>query len=362
MVKYCFREKNDPAHAAGSRGSIRQAILLVLLLLTAGLGYLYFFTGLIKPREHIEIAPPPAAAPVKQPLPPRLTQEAIEEASTAAKEEERLSVPGKEEKAAATPPPAGDAKETAEPAAPPAAKPAVKTKTKPSVVVSGKTAASSAPKPASLQMKTQSVKTAKTGEKPAAKAETKARTDSPPPATKPAKDSGAKPAAAGAVKEKRPEPAVTEGKYKLLIGGPAGSNDAEKMRTGLRKEGITDIEIRKIKKIETMHRIFLGEFESQAKANAEFNQLKTHADGAFVLRENGRYLLYAGSYLQEEKAKRELKRLTGKGLKPVLKSAKVSITVNEVMAGSFPGAGEARKEADRLKKKGIISKVIKTGQ
>lgn len=336
MVKDFFREKNDPAHAVGSRGSIRQAILLVLLLLTAGLGYLYFFTGLIRPREHIEISTPPATAPVKQPLPPRMTEESIEQALTTAKEEEKAPPSGTEEKSAPVPPP--DAvKEAAKPAAPPTSKPLVKPTAKPSVVAAAKKAASPAPKPATTQKKPQSVKGEKAGEKPAV---------------------------LNAAKNTIPKQkqAATQGKYALLIGSPAGIKEAEKMRTRLMKEGIKETSIRKIKKTETMHRIFLGEFESQAKVNSEFNQLKTVADGAFVLRENGRYQLYAGSYLQEGKAKEELKRLAGKGLKPGLRSAKVSITMNEVLAGSFPDSNEAQKEADRLKKKGIGSKVIKTGQ
>jgi cell division protein FtsN len=365
MAKDFFREKNNPVKTVGSKGSIRQAILLVILLITAGLGYLYFFTGIIKPREHIENTPPPTVPPLKQPLPPRLTEEAVEQASTAAKEEQNISVPAKTEKTAPASTSAESKQDTipsAESKPPKAVKPAAPPVTKYAAIPAAKKTASSTKKPASPSTPPQSGKIIKPGEKPAAKADAKTQAVSSSQTTKPAKGSETQPSGESPTKDKRPEQAATGGKYRLLIGGAAESKEAEKIRTNLTKLGITDINVRTVKKTETMHRIFLGEFDNQAAANAEFNQLKTNAGGAFVLRENGRYLLYAGSYLSEGKAKVELKRLQGKGLKPNLKSAKVSITVNEILAGSFPDSKEAQKEAQRLKKKGIASIVIKAGQ
>jgi len=373
MAKVFFQGKNDPAFTVGSKGSIRQAILLVLLLVTAVLGYLYFFTGLIKPREHIAIAPSPSIAPVKQPLPPRPNREALEQASTAAKEGEKGPNTGTEDKDISKPSPTGpkhitvaaaknEAPQAQKAAAPPVTKPAVSPAIKSESISTTKTATSPAPKPALPPIKPQTGKAVKAGEKPIVKTEIKNQTATPSPATKPENKSETKPPRVSAAKDNKPQQAVTEGKYTLLIGVLASSGEAEKIRTKLLKQGITNINVRKLKKTETMHRIFIGEFDNQTAANTEFNRLKTQTDGAFVLRENARYIIYAGSYIHEDKAKEELKRLEGKGLKPALKSANVLITVNEVLAGSFTGSDEAQKEAVRLKQKGIGSKVIKTGQ
>jgi len=40
----------------------------------------------------------------------------------------------------------------------------------------------------------------------------------------------------------------------------------------------------------------------------------------------------------------------------------VSLPISEVTAGSFSGSEAANKEAIRLKKKGIVVRVIKTGE
>jgi len=67
--KYDKQSAGDAASQGQDKG--RQTILLVvLLIMLGGFGYLYFFTGMIRPLEQ---SAPPQAAPqvVKQPLPAR---------------------------------------------------------------------------------------------------------------------------------------------------------------------------------------------------------------------------------------------------------------------------------------------------
>jgi len=382
MAKEFFQETNDSGPAGGERGNIRQAVLLVLLLLTAGLGYIYFFTGLIKPREHITIVTPPCVAPVKQPLPPRPTLESGERASTTSMPEEKKPVPptgGKTDtantpagtKPAAAPVGKPSAAPVAKPAAPPAAKPiaapAVKTAPPPAVKTAPPPAVKSATAPLGQN---QSGKVVKPEEKPAVKTQqTQAQATPSSPSAKQAKGSASKVAALTASRDNKPpasavgkSPGVTKGKYTLLIGGLANDWEAEKVRSKTEKQGITGISVRKVKKTETMHRLFLGDFDSQMAADAELSKLKAQAGGSFILKENGRYAVYAGSYLHESRAAAERKRLVGKGVKLEVKTAKVTISVSEVLAGSFPGNEEAQKAAGLLKKKGLEAKVVQIGQ
>jgi cell division protein FtsN len=111
-----------------------------------------------------------------------------------------------------------------------------------------------------------------------------------------------------------------------------------------------------------MHRLFLAEFDSHHAADLELQKLKKVTSSAFILEQNGRYAVYAGSYLHERGAVVEQKRLSGKDFKLNLKTAKVTIPVSRVTAGSFSSSEDARKEASRLEKQGIIARVIKSGQ
>jgi len=374
MAKEFFQETNDSGPAGGERGNIRQAVLLVLLLLTAGLGYIYFFTGLIKPREHITIVTPPRVAPVKQPLPPRPTMESGERASTTSIPEEKKPVPptgGKTDTANA---PAGTkpaAAPVVKPSAAPVAKPAAPPAAKPIAAPAVKTAPPPAVKSATAPLgQNQSGKVVKPEEKPAVKTQqTQAQATPSSPSAKQAKGSASKVAALTASRDNKPHasavgesPVVTKGKYTLLIGGLANDWEAEKVRSKTEKQGITGISVRKVKKTETMHRLFLGDFDSQMAADAELSKLKAQAGGSFILKENGRYAVYAGSYLHESRAAAERKRLVGKGVKLEVKTAKVTISVSEVLAGSFPGNEEAQKAAGLLKKKGLEAKVVQIGQ
>ncbi len=372
MPKDFYQEVDE---AGGTRGSIRQGILIVLLLLTAALGYLYFFTGLIKPREQITAVPPSRVAPVKQPLPPRPDQGGMEQ-PTAAKPEDKQPGPATAEKTA-TPPASPEAKPavapaskpavapTPKPAVVPAPKPAVAPVPKPTVAPAPKPTVAPAPKPAQAPVQ----KGVKAEKNPAAKVQAKAPAAPVPPPAKAQKEIKTKPAAVAAGKvDNKVKPAVagkgtaTKGRYTLLAGEFASDRETEKARLKLGKQGITDVSVRKIKKDETMHRLFLADFDSHEAAAAELRKLLPQTGSAFILNEKGKYALYAGSYLHERGAAAEQRRLAGKGVKLTLKSVKVSLPISEVTAGSYPAIEDAQKEATRLKKKGIVVRVIKNGE
>jgi hypothetical protein len=111
-----------------------------------------------------------------------------------------------------------------------------------------------------------------------------------------------------------------------------------------------------------MHLLFLADFDSHEAAATELRKLQPQTGSAFILKENGRYALYAGSYLHEKGAAAEQKRLAGKGFRLALKSVNVSLPISEVTAGSYPSIEGARKEAARLKKSGVVVRVIKIGE
>lgn len=341
MAKDVFPEIEEDRPANGARGSSQQILLVVLLLLVLVFGYLYFFTNLIRQREEVAKAPPAQSAQIRQPLPPRPNQ-GVEKPVTAAKPEEKQPEQAKTEKPVSPPPTPPQAKP-----APPQAKPVA-----------------APPQPAP-------VKAAKTEVKPLHKEQAKT---SPAPAQPAATrhKAGAKPVtAATATAKKAPvpvaarqaaKPAVKQGAFALLVGEFAVDREMKSTRAKLKKLGVTPVHERKIEKLQTMHRLFLADFDSHYAADVELQKLEKATSSAFILEQNGRFAVYAGSYLHKKGAAVEQKRLAGKGFKLGIKTAKVMMPVKRVTAGSFSSSADAGNEASRLKKHGIIARVIKTGK
>lgn len=367
----------DPDDQMLEKKSSQQRLLLLLLLLIGLFAYLYFFTGLIKPRDiqpKPETAQPAPEKLVKKPLPPRLEQKGAEpgtEAKTAAtsKEPKAPATPAQQAKPAQTaqaPHPVAPAQvaPAAKPAAPaPVAKPAKPAAPAPQAK------AEKAPAPAAAAPQVKPAKPATPAKEAKAAPEQKA-------AAAPAagKHAAAKPAAeanvakngaaaekSAAVKQKTAKvsakPAAPA--YTLEVNGDLLESETAPVLAKLKKAGISHVVKTKAQKGEPMHRLFLADFGNREEAIEELGRLKLAAPDAFMLKENGRYAVYAGSYLREGKAAVEQDRLYDKGVKLLLKSATAPVAVVKLRAGSYADQASAAKAAGSLKKAGLSAKVVK---
>jgi hypothetical protein len=111
-----------------------------------------------------------------------------------------------------------------------------------------------------------------------------------------------------------------------------------------------------------MNRLFVASFSARDEATAELIKVKKVTGDAFMLRENGTYAVYAGSYFLAAKAAAEQDRLYDKGIMTLMKKSQVTVAVTKLTAGSFPSKIEAQKAAKLLKKQGLTATVIKTGK
>jgi cytoskeletal protein RodZ len=360
MAKNILPEIEEDKRSNGTRGSSQQILLLVLLFLVLVFGYLYFFTNVIRQREEVAKAPPAQTAQVRQPLPPRPDQGG--EKPAAAKPEEKPPTQAKPEKPVSPPaPPQAKPVPPQVKPAPPQVKP-VSPQTKP---------APPQAKPAAVPPQPAPAKAVKAEEKPLHKEQAKA---SPAPVQPAATEhkAGAKPvAAATAAAKKAPaavaarqaaKPAAEQGAFALLVGEFAVDKEMKSTRAKLKKLGVTPVHEKKVEKLQTMHRLFLADFDSHYAADIELQKLAKVCSSTFILEQNGRYAVYAGSYLHERGAAAEQKRLAGKGFKLGIKTAKVMVPVKRVTAGSFSSSPDALNEASRLNKQGITARVIKTGK
>jgi len=376
--------------------SSQQMLLLLLMLLIVLFGYLYFFTGLIKPRgEQPKPQPVAETTPVKSPLPPRPEaksgQPAKPAAAPAAKTAEQAAAPAAHPATPAAPgKPAAVAKEGATSKAAPssnpsskevaAAKPAAGPKAAPAVK-----AAPAAPKPATVASAAPAaqVKPAKPAGSAAPAAPAKGAAPATPakgaaPGSVPAKEaksatanakkpesqSAAKTAAAQKPKTVAAQKPKTAAKpaspaYHLEVDGDLAESEVGPVLAKLKQAGIAHVVKIKTQKGEPMHRLFLADFANRDEASEELERLKLAAPNAFMLKENARYAVYAGSYLREAKAANEQSRLLAKGVQLLLRSATAPVAVFKVHAGAFADQAGAERAAKTLKKAGLSAKVAK---
>lgn len=357
MSRQFSRDTEENLPTEGEKGSSRQPLLLVLLVLVAIFGYLYFFTGLIKPREEAAKEPAVQTGQVKRPMPPRKDEQAENKVSSAMPEEKKQAVAAEVNRPAGGPvPPKAAPIQQPKPAPAPAkAEPAKTAKAVPAKVAKAepvKTAKAEAPvakkaaaKPA-LSSKPKAE--AKTGNKKGAVALS--------PAKKPA------PVAVAAKKAAKVAGNKVAGAYTLRIGEYVVEDKLRAVEAKLRKAAISPVERQKIRKAEPMHRLLYGEFADHESAVVDLRKLQKIAPDAFLLKEKDKFAVYAGSYYSEGKAAIEQDRLFDKGVKLVLKKAEVGVPVTLLTAGSFSGKEEAQKAAARLKKAGISATVTNAGK
>ncbi|HTP64376.1 MAG TPA: SPOR domain-containing protein [Geobacteraceae bacterium] len=375
MKKEFIPEADDRQVTGGAKGSTRSILLLVLLLLVATFGYLYYFTGLIRPQGEAAKAPEAQVVQIKKPLPPR-TEQGDEKTAPPAKPAEKQPLQAKAEKPVALPP-------QAKPAAAPAAGKSetvqqhVQAAVKPSAAPAAGRAETAqqhvqaAPKPPATPAQPAPVKVAKADAVPVHKEQPKNAPAAAQQVRPQPKESG-KPVARAAAEVKKPAaPArgpiqavkpAGRGAYTLLVGEFAADREAGNCRTRLKKLGIDPVHVQKVKKAENMHRLFMADFDTHCAADQEMQKLQKATDSTFILEEGGRFAVYAGSYLHQKGAAVEQKRLAGKGFKLIIKTAKVTIPMARLTAGSFDDSADAEKEAGRLRERGIIAKVVRNGK
>jgi hypothetical protein len=113
------------------------------------------------------------------------------------------------------------------------------------------------------------------------------------------------------------------------------------------------------KKKEPMTRLSLGEYPSQAAAKKGLEKLRAaKVEGFFLLEEDQKYHVYAGSYSDEKGAAKELQRFASLGLKLSLKQVVVAVPTYVLTAGNFPTREAALAKAEELDKQGVKTRVV----
>ena len=330
------KNSGDSQHQEAPGEKKKQNTLLVLLLILAGgFTYIYFFTGLIKPQETQKTAEAPAPAPeiVKMPLPSRQGESA----------KPGGKAPGKAEapKAVAT-----DQEEAAAPVAKSVAKPVAKSVEAPAKPAP---AVKSAPVSAIPKEEPKKVEAAKPADKK--------------PQPSPVADKKVDKAAVTKAKAKKPaavakKPAVADkkaaaGQWSLVVGNYVLEEALSADIGRVRKAGFEPIVKPSTRKKTTMNRLFVSESNDRAAALSTLEKLKRLTSDAFVIEKGGKFVVYAGSYLQGEAANSEKERLKEAGFTTVIKHADIAIPSQSLSVGPFSNKKAADSARGKLNSAGI---------
>jgi len=160
-----------------------------------------------------------------------------------------------------------------------------------------------------------------------------------------------------AVIEPLPEKAVPHGAYSVQVGGyllQSNLQDAEKkaLRTGYPSQ------INEARKVTRMTRLFYGRF-APAEADAKLAELTEKSPGAFKVVERDQVAVYAGSYSNQDQARRSADLLLEKGLSLKEVGVEVPVPLYILKLGPFTDRAAAEKAARDAEAVGLPTLVVK---
>lgn len=344
---------DSPKQAVGGEKGRQNILLVVLLVLVGGFGYIYFFTGLIRPMEEQKPAEAPPPQVVKKPLPSR-EGEATKGAAPAVPEmKKEVMAPVKPE----------PTKTVQAVPAPPVAKAVPRPKEEP-------------PKPAPLKPVEKKALPATPGKQPQKQVVAKAEEKKPAPAEKkqsamvqkktpPAAPAEKKVVAAkkpAAKAEKKPvsEPGQTSGgRWTVTVGNYLLEDALAADMVRVRKAGLEAAVQSGAKRKAPMNRLLLSEYDDRVVARAELDKLKRYTSDAFIIERGGKFAVYAGSYLLDSRATSEKERLAAAGFTLTLKRTDVAIPSKLLTAGTFSDKKSAEAALKKLKDAGLKPSLIR---
>ncbi len=338
MTGFFTRESKFGFFIKSETGMSRLGVLLIMLLLIAGAGFIFYFTDLLRPGNNVEPSPPQGSL-VKKPMPPRPAANVVAITKKPANVQKEIAAISQNDAGTekTLPPKSLGRKTNVSPqqgrtkhniAKSVSAKPAKDHSAK---ETSAKSPAAAKPD-ATTGSATKSVKTAKKLEEPG-------------------EDKFSAKSGSGS----------SDGEYTLLAGVYVMEKSMREVKAKLKSAGLAPVVTKGNKKVEPMNRLLMGEFASYPEASIEMKKVTKITRDAFILPENGKYMLYAGSYFVRESAEKERERLVNAGLKPTLRKTNVPIVTYRLTAGNYQSSKPAEIEAGRLKKLGIKVTVVKSG-
>ncbi len=139
--------------------------------------------------------------------------------------------------------------------------------------------------------------------------------------------------------------------FTLETGNYLEADKFEKVRSLLEKQGY-QTELVRSREQHSMYRLLVGVY-GKPLAQKRLEEVTKISDGAFLAAEEGKFAVYAGSFLSAEKARRLADTLYKAGVKVMEKRAPVELPVSSLRFGGFATRAEAEKALRGLDSQGL---------
>lgn len=145
----------------------------------------------------------------------------------------------------------------------------------------------------------------------------------------------------------------TDTSYRIEIVNILSSSKANRLMAHLKSIGCRNVTIQAVEKELPMHRLFVAEFASLSTAKSELKKLRKIASGAFLLKSEGRYQLYAGSFRESAHAVTEQNRLLAYGKNIIIREGIRISTLFHTVTADIKEKSVAEKLEIFLKNRGM---------
>lgn len=155
-------------------------------------------------------------------------------------------------------------------------------------------------------------------------------------------------------KKTQPAPVKTSARNWTVVAGPYLLE--EDLATDLAKVGKLGLNTAVqsgVRRKTAMHRLYMGQFNDRATAQAELEKLNKLTSDGFILDRGGKYAVYAGSYLLGSRAQSEKERMAAAGIALTIGKNDVAIPTKNLIAGTYRDKAAAESAAKKMRNAGL---------
>ncbi len=150
----------------------------------------------------------------------------------------------------------------------------------------------------------------------------------------------------------KPAPPVLVPAFALTAGSYLNQGTVKKTLTRIEKMGY-QVESSSVPEAREMFRLLVGRY-AKSQALKKLAEIRKFSDGAFIAAEEGKYAVYAGSFLSIDKARRLADIVYAQGVRVDEVKAMVNLPRTTLRFGGFATRAEAQSVLHKLKKRGIV--------
>lgn len=153
-------------------------------------------------------------------------------------------------------------------------------------------------------------------------------------------------------------PSAAAPRYSLKIDSLTVRSGARPVAKKLAENGVTILESRDDQSAQTVHRVVVGIYKTEEKAQKSLRGVQPKLKNAYIMSHKGSHGVYCGSFYRLEKAREKVAQLRTSGVKLTILRDSVEVKRTTILAGSYISRDEARDISLRLRRLGIPAVIV----